>query len=243
MAKFKEQFSSMSLTHHLTELRRRIIYCLIFYAAGFLLCWYFGSDILNWITEPIAPYLKHSSGRLIFTAPMDEFLARIKIGLFGSAVLNFPVFMFHIWRFCASGLYVSEKMILIYLNVTGTILFFFGILFIYFVFYPLSFGFFMQMGSLVPLISVREYLSFFILTTFIFGLLFEIPLIIVGLIHLQFITITQLKKARRHAFLLLATLSALVTPPDVLSMLFLLLPLYLLYEASILVSSALQKKK
>ena len=236
-----KQLSSMSLTQHLSELRGRVIYCLIFYAIGFGVCWYFNSEILKWITDPISPYLKHSSGQLIFTAPMDEFLARIKVGLFGSLVLNFPVFMFHIWRFCVSGLYESEKRILIYLNIAGSFLFFLGVLFIYFIVYPLSFGFFMQMGSLVPLISVKEYLSFFIVTTFVFGILFEIPLIIIGLVKLRLLTTENLKKGRRYAFVLLAILAALVTPPDVVSMLFLLLPLYLLYEGSILVSSLLDK--
>ncbi len=237
----KEQFSSMSLTHHLKELRIRVIYCLIFYTIGFLICWYFGSDILSLITQPISPYLKYSSGQLVFTAPMDEFMSRIKVALFGSAVLNFPFFMFHMWKFCASGLYSSERKILIFLNVVGSLLFFLGVLFIYFIVYPLSFGFLMQMGSLIPLISVREYLSFFMLTTFVFGLLFEIPLIIIGLVKLQLITPSQLKKGRKYAFVLLAVVAALVTPPDVLSMLFLLLPLYLLYEGSIFATAFLRK--
>ena len=237
MSQNKENFSSMSFSQHLKELRSRLMNYLIFYIIGFIFCWYFRSYIIDWISRPITPYLKHSSGQLIFTAPMDEFLSLIKISLFGSAVLNFPIFMFHLWKFCASGLYHSEKKALITLNVVGVFLFTSGVLFVYYVVYPFSFKFLMEMGSLVPLISIKEYLSFFILTTFVFGFLFELPLVILGLTWLQILNIDQLKKGRKYALVLLAILAALVTPPDVISMLFLLAPLYLLYEIGLFVSS------
>ena len=236
MSQSKENFSSMKFTQHLKELRSRLISYFIFYILGFIVCWYFGSHILAFIAEPITPYLKYSSGQLIFTAPMDEFLSFVKVSLFGSAVITFPIFMFHLWKFCASGLYVSEKKVLIILNIAGVLLFSSGVLFVYYIVYPLSFKFLMQMGSLVPLISIKEYLSFFIFTTFVFGILFELPLIIIGLTKLHILTISQLKKGRKYALVLLAVLAAFVTPPDVLSMLLLLTPLYLLYEIGILIS-------
>ena len=114
-------------------------------------------------------------------------------------------------------------------------------LFIYFIVYPLSFRFLFNLGSAEPLISIKEYLSFFIQTSLAFGVLFETPLIIAGLSALGIVRTEQLKRRRREAVIVLAVLAALATPPDVLSMLFLLGPLYLLYEASIFISSLFEK--
>ena len=235
----KKTKAPSNLIDHLTEIRTRLISCSVFFILFFILCWVFSSDILKWIAQPISPYLKASEGQLIFTAPMDEFLAHIRVSLFGALVLSFPVFMFHVWKFLSPGLYKKEKVFLILLNLTGSVLFFSGILFIYFVVYPLSFNFLMNVGSSVALISVKEYLSFFILTTFIFGVLFETPLIILGLVWADIVSIKQLKHGRRYAVVVLAVISAVVTPPDIISMVFLLLPLYLLYELAIFTAGIL----
>ena len=233
----------MSLTHHLTELRTRLIFCSIFFTLSFIVCWFFSEDILRWIAQPISPYLSQSEGHLIFTAPMDEFLAHIRVALFGALVLNFPMLMFHIWKFLSPGLYKKEKIFLISLHLTSNLLFFAGILFIYFIVYPLSFKFLMNVGSSMALISVKEYLSFFIFTTLIFGLLFETPLIILGLVWIGVLNVKQLKQGRRYAIVILAVLSAVVTPPDILSMIFLMIPLYLLYELAIFTAGFLFSHK
>ena len=222
-----------SLTFHLAELRSRLISCLFFFTIFFIICWFYSDNILKLISQPISPYLKSSEGLLIFIAPMDEFLAHIRVALFGALVLSFPVLMFHIWKFLSPGLYKKEKTVLISLNIAGSVLFFAGILFIYFIVYPLSFNFLMNVGSSMALISIKEYLSFFILTTLIFGLLFETPLIILGLAWTGVLSIEQLKRGRRYAIVILAVISAIATPPDILSMIFLMIPLYLLYELAV----------
>ena len=231
-----------SLTFHLAELRSRLISCTVFFTLFFIICWFYSDNILKWIAQPISPYLKSSEGLLIFTAPMDEFLAHIRVALFGALVLNFPILMFHIWKFLSPGLYKKEKTVLISLNIAGSVLFFTGILFIYFIVYPLSFKFLMNVGSSMALISVKEYLSFFILTTLIFGLLFETPLIILGLVWTGVLSIEQLKQGRRYAIVILAVISAVVTPPDILSMIFLMTPLYLLYELAIFTAGIIRQK-
>ena len=243
MTKIKMKKHNSSLTLHLTELRSRLISCGVFFIVFFAACWLYSSDILKWIARPIAPYLQSSEGRLIFTAPMDEFLAHIRTALFGALVLSFPVIMFHLWKFLSPGLYKKEKTLLILLNTAGSVLFFAGLLFVYFVVYPLSFQFLMNIGSAVALISVKEYLSFFIFTTLIFGLLFETPLIILSLVWMGVLNVQQLKRGRRYAVIILAVLSAAATPPDVLSMILLLLPLYLLYELAVLTAGLLFPSK
>ena len=231
-----------NLYSHLSELRKCLIFSFFVLCGGFAVCWFFSENILNLISLPIAPYLKHSEGHLIFTAPMDEFLAHIKICIFGAFVLGFPFIIYQVWKFLAPGLYKHEKKIIVSLSLLSALLFFSGILFIYFIVYPLAFKFLLSFGSSTALISIKEYLSFFIQTCLAFGLLFETPLIIFGLVYLKILQVNQLKKWRRYAVVLLAVVSAVATPPDILSMILLLIPLYLLYELSIWTSALLIKQ-
>ena len=119
-------------------------------------------DILTIISAPVQPYLQASEGKLIFTAPMDEFLAHIKVCLFGAFVLGFPFIVYQVWKFIAPGLYKKEKKILIIFSLLSFMLFLLGVLFIYFIVYPLTFKFLFNFGSAAALISIKEYLSFFI---------------------------------------------------------------------------------
>ena len=228
---------TMDLFDHLFELRERLIFCLLVFVLAWGGAWIFSSELLVWMAAPAAPYFE----KLIFTAPMEEFLAHLKVTAFGALILACPFFIYQGWSFLAPGLYKNEKKVIILFSFFGAVLFCLGVLFIYFVVYPLSFRFLFNLGFAEPLISIREYLSFFIQTSLAFGILFETPLIIAGLSALGIVRTKQLKKRRREAVIVLAVLSAIVTPPDVLSMLFLLGPLYLLYEASIFVSSFFEK--
>ena len=123
----------MNFVYHLTELRARLISCFIIFISAFGLCWFFSENILKWAALPISPYLEQSQGLLIFTAPMDDFLAHIRAAVFGALVLSFPAFMLHIWKFLSPGLYKKEKIFFISLNIIGSLLFFAGVLFVYFV--------------------------------------------------------------------------------------------------------------
>ena len=235
--------SSMSLIDHLGELRNRLILCFVIVTSFAGVCWFFKTSILHFIAEPLSPYLSSSSGKLIFTAPMDEFLAHIKISIFGGLVLGFPFLIYQVWRFIAPGLYKKEKKLILLFSFLGSLLFFLGMAFVYYIIYPLSFRFLMGGGSAEAFISIREYLSFFVQTSLAFGFLFEAPLIVMVLVFAEVLSIETLKQYRRHALVLIALLSAVLTPPDVLSMLFLMIPLYFLYEISILTSSFFTKKK
>ena len=231
-----------NLYSHLSELRKCLIISFFVLCGGFAVCWIFSENLLNLIAFPIEPYLKHSEGRLIFTAPIDEFLAHIKICIFGSFILGFPFIVYQVWKFLAPGLYQHEKKIIVLLSLISALLFVSGILFIYFIVYPLAFKFLLSFGSATALISIKEYLSFFIQTCLAFGLLFETPLIIFGLVYLKILQVNQLRKGRRYAVVLLAVVSAIATPPDILSMILLLIPLYLLYELSLWASAVFIKK-
>jgi len=220
-----------SFLNHFEELRKRLLFCFYILIAFFGVCWFFKTQIISFISVPILPYL--SEEKLIFTAPQEEFLALLQVCFLSSFLLSFPFILYQIWRFLSPGLYSYEKRSAFVLSFIGSLLFIGGFLFSYKIVYPLSFQFLLGFGSSVPLISIREYLGFFIQVSLVFSLLFETPLIIFGLVWFQILRVSQLKRGRKYALIILALISALVTPPDALSMILLLLPLYFLYETSI----------
>ena len=233
-----------SLVDHLAVLRGCLIRALIAIAVGFCACWYFSERIFDFIRGPIMPYLKQTAGGLVFTAPMDKFMAHIKVSAFSGVIFSSPYWMYEIWKFIAPGLYKEEKKYGIGFISFGTFLFLTGISFVYYIVYPAAFGFLMQFGGATdtPMITISEYLSFFTTTTLVFGLAFEMPLIFTILGMMGVVSSEFLADKRRYAIVLLAVMSALVTPPDVISMGLMMIPMVLLYESSILLVRVFGKK-
>ena len=233
-----------SLTEHLTELRDRIIKALIFIALGFAVSYFFSSLLLSWISQPITPYLPATNGKLIFISPFEKFFAYLWVSFFGGVVLSSPFWFYQIWKFISPGLYKNEKKMGLIFVFTSVFLFLSGILFVYFIVYPFSFRFLLRFGGdEIPYISLKPYLSFFLRTAFVFGLVFELPLLLLGALKFKLVSATNLKKARPYVIILIALLSALITPPDIFSMLFMMLPLYLLFEGSIWLGEKLFPEK
>ncbi len=224
------------LIDHLTELRSRLIWSLIGLFVGFLACWGFSDIIFDIIRKPISPHLSTETGGLVFTAPMDKFLAHIKVSFLASVVVTCPFWIYQVWMFVAPGLYKNEKKAALAFIFLGSALFITGVLFVYYVVFPLAFQFLMGFGGEtdVPMITIGDYLSFFITATLVFGLAFEMPLILLILGTMGVVNAEMLSSRRRYAIVLLAILSAMATPPDMISMFLMLAPMLLLYELSIL---------
>ncbi len=222
-----------ALVGHLTELRTRIIRSLLAVGVLALVAWNFSDFFFSIIRKPILPYLPQ--GGLVFTAPMDKFMAHLKVSILTGVVLSCPVWIYQSWMFVAPGLYQNEKKLGYYFISFGTFLFLIGVLFVYLIVYPLAFEFLLNFGGNMDsaMITINDYLSFFITTTLVFGLAFELPLVLTILGVLGVISKPLLVKFRRYAIVLICVLSAFITPPDVISMILLVLPLYGLYELSI----------
>ena len=227
--------SNVRLETHFTELRHRLLKSIFSILIAFLLCWFFSDEILDFFRKPIQPFLKNTDGGLIFTAPMDQFLAHVKVSLFTAVGLSSPYWLLQFWFFISPGLYKMEKKIFLFFWLLGTGLFLLGISFAYFIVFPLVFQVLLFFGNGVdqPMITINNYLSFLIQMIVVFGLVFEMPLLLLFLNRIGFLSVDILKKYRKQAFLILAVVSALISPPDVLSMFLLLLPLVGLYELSI----------
>jgi sec-independent protein translocase protein TatC len=235
--------SSMGLIEHLQDLRISLTRSLWGIVIGFAICYQYTDAFFDFIRAPIAPYLP--SGGLVFTGPIDKFFAHLKIAFLGGIFISAPWWIYQIWNFVAPGLYKHERKATISFITAGTSLFLIGLSFTYFIVFPMAFKFLMTFGGDTdkPMITIDQYLDFFLWTCLSFGAAFELPLILVTLSLLGLISHAFLKDNRKYAIVLLSILTAVITPPDLLSMLLMLAPMWLLYDISVFLVGRIEKKR
>ncbi|MBC7752693.1 MAG: twin-arginine translocase subunit TatC [Moraxellaceae bacterium] len=233
---------SMGLIQHIAELRFRLTRAAIFILLGTVICWGFSEYLFNIIRQPIAQYLPN--GGLVFTGPIDKFMAHIKLAFIAGMVLSAPLWLYQLWKFISPALYKNEKKYAAGFILFGTFQFILGVLFCYFIVFPMAFKFLMTFGGDIdkPMITIDSYLGFFTQTAVIFGLTFEMPVIITFLGSMGLISQEFLKKNRRYAVVIMAAVSAIAAPPDALSMILLLGPLWVMYELSVVLVGLFGKK-
>jgi sec-independent protein translocase protein TatC len=224
------------LMEHLIELRRRLLWSLASLALAFFICLYFAKPIFGVLVQPL---LAAGQGKLIYTDIFEAFFAEVKVALFAALMLTFPVIATQLWKFVAPGLYVKEKKAFLPFLVMTPFFFAAGACFAYFIAMPWALQFLLgfegDIGGVTQeaLPAVGNYLSFSTRFLFGFGLAFLTPVLLMVLERAGLVTREQLAKSRRYAIVVCAIVSAVLTPPDVVSQLMLLVPLYLLYEFAI----------
>jgi sec-independent protein translocase protein TatC len=233
----------LPFTAHLEELRSRLIKSFIAVGAGFLLCYGFKEQLFEILVYPLIRVMPEG-GKLIFTGIPEAFFTYLKVSFLSGIILSSPVLLYQFWMFVAPGLYQKEKHLLG--PVIGITSFFFigGALFGYFVVFPSGFKFLLGFGTdyIRTLPSMREYLNFATKLLFIFGLLFELPVVLTCLAWLGIVSADYLKRNRKYAVLLAFVVAAFLTP-DVVSMILMAVPLMLLYEISIFSAQLLARRK
>ncbi len=234
---------NMTLIDHLRELRTCIVRGAISIFVGMALCWGLSDKIFDLIRKPIMPYLQ--GGGLVFTAPMDKFMAHIKIAFVMGVIVAAPFWLYQVWKFISPALYKSEKKLAIGFVAAGTFQFLAGASFCYLVVLPAAFEFLMHFGGTIdkPMITISQYLDFFSQTVIIFGLTFEVPVVIAFLGLMGLVSHKFLKEKRRYAIVANTILAAIATPPDFISMMLLLVPLLIMYEISIFIVGIFEKRK
>ncbi len=232
--------SDMPFLDHLEELRKRLLKIVvavgICVGIGFLLVIKF--DLIELLKVPIAPYLQ--GHKLIFTHPGDSFSIVMQVSFGVGFALAAPVVLFQLWAFMAPALYKHEKKVVIPLLVAATGLFIAGASMAYFFVLPFALKFLMQFqtAALEPMITARDYFDFATSLALSMGAVFELPILLVGLTALGIVTPKKLREFRRHAFVACAVGAAIITPGDLITTTaMLLVPLYTLYEISIIASS------
>ena len=230
------------LLEHLNELRRVLIISVMALIVGTIAVWvFFLQDAMNLLSEPIASL----NVELNFLQPTEAFLAQMKVALLAGCIVASPVILWQIIRFILPALYKHERRIFFALIFSSIFLFVAGIVFGYF--FVLRLGLrallFTFGGDFTPVISVGSYISFVLCFLIPFWIVFEIPLFVYFLTKAGIITPDMMRTKRKYVLLIILILAALLTPPDIISQLFLALPMLLLYEISIEISSVVYRRK
>lgn len=228
------------LMDHLIELRTRLIWCLAFFLVAFGVSYPFSETLLQVLVYPLIKASGDHHRKLIYTGLTEAFVTYLKISFFTATFVSLPMIGVQIWRFVAPGLYAMEKRILLPFLIVTPILFFLGGAFAYFVVLPPFFEFCLHFEThsfggmqLALEAKIDQYLSTVMQVILAFGVGFELPVIIVLLGRMGVLTADFLKTNRKYAFVIISAASAILTPPDLLSMISLMIPLYALYELSI----------
>jgi sec-independent protein translocase protein TatC len=225
------------LLEHLIELRRRLLWSVAVLGALFAVCLYFARPIFAFLVQPL---LRAGQGRIIYTDIFEAFFVEVKVALFAALMLGFPYFAIQIWKFVAPGLYAKEKKALLPFLILTPVFFLTGAAFAYYAAMPWALHFLLSYQGDIggihqeALPGVGNYLNFCTRFLFGFGVAFLTPILLMILERTGIVTLEQLTKHRRYAIVASAAVAAVLTPPDAVSMMLLLVPLYSLYELAIL---------
>jgi sec-independent protein translocase protein TatC len=245
MATQEVDAGKMTIWQHLEELRSRLIRGIIGYGIGVLVAWEYRDPILAWLWKPFAQSWREQNipgePALNFAAPSDAFKAYFKMSMIAGLLFAAPIIFYQLWSFIAPGLYKKEKKLVIPFVVMSTVLFVGGGLFGWRVAFPATFGYFLELAGgahgsgveLRPTVMIGQYLDFVGQMLLGFGIVFEVPVLILCLSIAGVVNYLQLIAFWRWFVLLAFIVGAIVTPPDVMSQLAMSLPLCVLYFLSI----------
>ena len=230
----EHEYPESSLVEHLIELRARLVRAIVGLLAVLLVLLPFSRKIYTWLAEPLISQLPNGQ-TMIATNPAGAFFAPLKLTFFVALFVAVPWLLYQLWSFVAPGLYAREKRLAVPLLASSVLLFYLGCAFAYFLVLPAVFHFLTTFRPEVIAITpdANAYLDFVLAIFFAFGTSFELPVAMVILVLLGWITPQQFKEGRGYAVVGIFVLAAVLTPPDVVSQLMLAIPMCLLYELGI----------
>ena len=248
----KKNNKKIFLSNHLIELRNRFIYFFLFFSASFLISYLFIEDIFNFVINPFIDSVDFKENkRLIYTGLAEAFFSYLKLALVSAFIFSSPFFIYQIWAFVAPGLLKREKKIIFPFLFLIPLMFLLGFVFLYYFIIPIAWDFFIAFDTsgleksftleLEP--KINEYISLTLKLAFAFGIAFQLPTAIFLLTILGLTSPTDLQKKRRFVIVIIFLVSAIITPPDVISQIGLAIPVICLYEFSIFISKFFEKKK
>ena len=229
--------ASATFIAHLIELRKRLLNSVVAVLVIFICLFPWASNLYTLLAQPLLAKLP-KGGQMIATDVTTPFFVPLKVAMMAAFLIALPYILYQIWRFVAPGLYAHEKRLVLPLIVASTLLFFCGMSFAYFVVFPVVFGFITASApqGVAVMTDIDKYLSFVLSMFMAFGVTFQVPVAVVLLVRMGFVTVEKLREARPYAVVGAFVIGAIFTPPDVVSQFMLAMPLWLLYEAGIVVA-------
>lgn len=227
----------MTLMQHFSELRRRILFVVVGFLAAFAIGWYVSDWLLEFIVAPLINVW--TDGVLMYSGLTDGLMLRLSLAaLFGLLVI-IPLGLWNLWAFVAPGLKKQERKLIWPVLFLSPVLFLLGAAFAFYLLFPIVFNFFVQLNQVVdmPVIMLpdaRSYVAFAIGMLKVFGVVFQLPLILVLMNRIGVLPRSRVVAMRRYAIVLIVVVAAVLTPPDVVSQLMLAIPMWILFEISIL---------
>lgn len=225
----------MSLTQHLEELRSRLIRIVFILLISFVICYSLGEQITEILLTPLRAALGNE-GKVVFLGLLDKVLAQFQLAFWSSVIFSSPLWFYQLWSFIKPALYDKEVKVLRPFVFVSFLLFCAGVLFGHLVVFPFTFETILAFGvsNIEATISMRDYIVLASKVLVLLGVLFQLPNLIIILNLMGLTTLKQLNSARRYVISGFAVLAAMITPPDVITMMSLWIPLVVLYEIGVL---------
>ena len=233
MAEKSQQLEKMPIVEHLVELRSALLRSVIAIVIFFLVLFPFADDIYTFIAAPIVQAIPGSN--LIAIGVISPFLTPLKMSLILAIYIAMPYLLYQLWSFTAPALYRKEKKLILPLVISSTMLFYIGLLFSFYIVFPVIFTFLSSVGpesvNFAP--DIQYYLDFILKVSFAFGVAFEVPIATILLIMFGATTAERLKKNRAYIIIGSFALGMILTPPDVISQILIAIPIWLLFEVGL----------
>lgn len=227
---------------HLIELRDRLLRIVIGLVVVFVALFHWSGDIYHLLALPMLNSLP-KGGQMVATEVTTPFFVPMKVTMMAAFLISLPHTLYQVWSFIAPGLYDHEKKLVIPLVVASSLLFLIGMAFAYFLVFPVVFGFMNQVApsGVAVMTDIGHYLDFVLGMFLAFGITFEVPIAVILLVRFGVVSVAKLKEVRSYVIVGAFVVAAVVTPPDVLSQIMLAVPLWLLYEAGVIVAGWMEK--
>lgn len=234
--------TKQAFIEHLSDLRKVLTYCAISLLISFILIFViFCDELMDLVLGPI-----HNLGiEVVYTGLAEVWLTKMKVAFIAGFIIDFPVISFFFWRFLRPALYANERKTFALIYFSSLILFLLGVCFAYFAVLALTINFFVTSGTgtALPMLSISKYVGFLVSFLIPFGLMFLLPLVVLALTKIGIVNGKMLAKSRKYVIVILAILSAVITPPDIVSQLLLLIPMVILWEISVFIAKRVTAKK
>lgn len=227
----------MTLMQHFAELRRRILWTALVFVFAFAFGWLVAPDIESFLVQPLIDIWKNAT--LIYTKLTDGLMIHFSLATLVALIITIPVLLWHVWAYVAPGLHKNEKQFLLPIFLLSPLLFVCGAAFAFYILFPFVFKFFLDISlttnlPTVLLPAVKGYLGFSVGLLKVFGVAFQLPLVLIGLNRIGILSKQNAIKSRKYVIVCIFIVAAVLTPPDIVSQILLAVPMWLLFEISVL---------